>query len=39
MGRGVDIPWEGGRYTIGMGVDIPCVGDRYTMGRGSIYHG
>ena len=39
MRRGVDIPWigwvnipcEGGRYTMGRG--------RYTMDRGLIYHG
>ena len=23
---GVDIPWVGGRYTMGNGVDIPLVG-------------
>ena len=32
MGRGVKIPWLGGRYTMGRGVDIPWVG-------GSICHG
>ena len=30
MGRGVKIPWIGGRYTMGR-VDIPWVGGRYTM--------
>ena len=32
---GVNIPWEGGRYTMGRGIDM--VG-QYTIGRGSIYH-
>ena len=32
MGRGVNMPWVGGRYTMVRGVDIPWVG-------GSIYHG
>ena len=39
MSRGVNMPWEGGRYTMGRGVNIPWVGGQYTMGRGSIYHG
>ena len=32
MVKGVNIPWVGGRYTMGRGVNIPWVG-------GSIYHG
>ena len=37
MGRGVDIPWVGGRYAMGRGVKIPWVGGSiYTMGRGVI---
>ena len=31
MGRGVDIRWVGGQYTMGRGVDISWVG-------GSTYH-
>ena len=39
MGKGVNIPCVGNRYTMGReGVDIPWVGGLYTMGRGSIYH-
>ena len=26
MGRGVNIPWVGGQYSMGRGVDIPSVG-------------
>ena len=32
MVKRVNIPWVGGRYTMGRGVDILWVG-------GSIYHG
>ena len=39
MGRGVDISWEGGRYTIGMGVDMPWVGVDTAWVGGSTYHG
>ena len=47
MGRGVNMPWVGSRYTMGMGVNISWVGGRYTMVKGvniswvggSIYHG
>ena len=46
MARGVNIPWVGGRYTMGRGrytmskgVDILWEGDQYYMGRGSIYYG
>ena len=46
MSKGVYIPCEGDRYTMGrwvdipwVGVDIPWVGDQYSMGRGSIYYG
>ena len=38
MGRGVNIPWVGGRYTMARGINIPWVGGRYTIGRESIYH-
>ena len=31
IARGFDIPWVGGRNTMGMGFDIPWVG-------GTIYH-
>ena len=37
MSRVVDIPWVGGRYTMGRGLNIPWLGSRYTIGRGSIY--
>ena len=33
MVKGVNIPWVGGRYTMGRGVDIPWVGGQYAMGR------
>jgi hypothetical protein len=48
MGRGFDIPWEGGskyhgwgvRYTMGKGVEIPYIGGgENTMVNGSIYYG
>ena len=26
MGRGVNIPWLGGRYTLGRRFDIPWIG-------------
>jgi len=38
MGRGVKIPWVGGRYTMDMGVDIPWLGVKIPLVRGSIYH-
>ena len=40
MVKGVNIPWVGGRYTMGRGVDILWVGgvDIRWVG-GSIYHG
>ena len=44
MGRRVDIPWVGDRYTMGMGVDMlwvgvdkPWVGGPHTMGRVGQY--
>ena len=39
MGRGVDIVWAGGRYTMDREVKIPWVGGQNTMGRGLIFHG
>ena len=38
MGRGVDIPWVGGRYTMVKGVNIPWVGGQNTMGREGIQY-
>ena len=36
MGKGVNIPWVGGRYTMDRGVDIPWVRGQNTMGRGCV---
>ena len=39
MGSGVNIPWVGGRYTMGRGVDIQWVGwVNISWVGGSIYH-
>ena len=38
MGRGVKIPWVGGRYTMDMVVDIQWVGVTIPLVRVSIYH-
>ena len=47
MDREVNIPWGGGRYTMGRKLDIPWIGvskcqgkgGQNTRSRGSIYHG
>jgi hypothetical protein len=38
IGKGFNIPLEGGQYTISSEFNIPWIVVRYSMGRGSNYH-